>query len=362
MTYVNLTDYNDGSEIRQAKLVYNGDMTGFSELHCTKFRLQSQSYPLFVPKIIKKEDNDDLHINNARNMKKTNILQTTPYEKMEYYTDWNICCYDSRFGEEFDGRYVNHNVKWAAQKNHKKKPFTYPNGKRDVLNNSYFHAYNSLHVISLIARCLREIGENMGFPRLFYMIKVPNGYQILRQVSKDPNNAITPKLFFNKALRQAFYFHYDDKFLYERNGTDSDYSEVHFDVNNKQTFELDGEKNEYIISQTLGFSSRLFPFSDIQFLSNSLKINPIRESMVKMSNELPSNVPSILSYSLNVTDIDEIVDNLNYNITSILHPNVIQSTEINSFDITCVFKTFDGYTYQITLDKDDSLNMYLEFI
>ena len=365
MTYVNLTDYNFNDEPRLANLVFNGNIVGFNELHCTKFRLQSSSYPLFVPHIVDKESINDLHIKDARNMKLT--LENTPHQNLQYHTSWNICCFDNRHGGTHDGtvykgRYVNHNVKWTPHKNHKMKPFEYPKTRREVLNNPYFHSYNSIHVISLIAKTLREIGENMGHPRLFYIVKVDGGYQILRQVSKDPNDNITPNLFFNKALRDCFYFHYDDTFLFNRNGEDSDYSEVIFDVNNKSSYTFDGETSEYLISQTLGLTSRLFPFSEIQFQSSSLKINPIRECFSGVNQEIPSNVSVVLSYMLNVTDIDSIVDNMHYNVSSILHPSVIQDSTISSFNVTANFRTFDGFSFPIVLQKNDSLNLFLEFI
>ena len=361
MTYVNLTDYNNEDEPRLANLIFNGDISGYNELHCTKFRLQSSSYPLFVPHIIKNESIDDLHIKNARNMKDT--LPNTPYQNLPYNTSWGICCYDKRsLDVNIKGRYINHNVKWIPHRNHRMKPFEYPQNRREVLNNPYFHSYNSIHVISLIQNALREIGQNMGFPKLFYFVKVDGGYQILRQVSKDPNNNITPNLFFNKALRDCFYFHYDDSFLYNHNGEDSDYSEVIFDVNNRGTYTFDSETSEYLISQTLGLTSKLFPFSEIQFQSSSLKINPIREVFHGVNHEIPSNVSVILSYMLNVTDIDQIVDNMHYNVLSILHPSVIQDSTISSFNVTANFRTFDGYSYPIVLQKNDSLNLFLEFI
>ena len=362
--FINMTDYNHSKNEREAEITYNGRLNGFSNVACSKFRLQTQSFPLFVPNIIKLEDIQPLHINGARNMNET-IMETPFSQKYSYNTDWNICCYDARHGTlEYDGRYVNRNVKWLPQKHQDKEPFTYPKTKREVLSNKFFHAYNSLHVLELVQMTLREIGENLGHPRLFYIIKVENGFRILKQVSKDPNDNITDfcKLFLNKAMMKNFYFHYNDSFLYQRNGTtNGNYSEVVFDGNNRESYTFDGETSDYIISQTLGFTTRMFPFSDIQFVSTTMNITPITECITTNPNDIPNKVPIILSYSLNVTDIDGIVDNMNYNnAVSALNPSLITGSSITDFKIRAIFKTFDNYSYPITLEQGDSLNLMLE--
>ena len=82
MTSINLIDYNNSDTVRKCELVYNTDGISSDKLYCTKFRLQTQTFPVYIPKILKDEEVDILDINGARNVLQT--LQPTDYTKNPY--------------------------------------------------------------------------------------------------------------------------------------------------------------------------------------------------------------------------------------------------------------------------------------
>ena len=109
-------------------------------------------------------------------------------------------------------------------------------------------------------------------------------------------------------------------------------------------------------------TTRMFPFSDIQFTTSELQIENI-QSTVNTRIEMPNNSPIILSYTLNVEDIDSIVDNFNFSINTVNHPTKITNSNFpDVFYVKAQFKTFDNYYLPVMLDKNDSLSMFIVMV
>lgn len=332
MTHINLTDFNNTNDRREAVLKYEKKLQGgpYDYLYCTKFRLQSQ-IPIFIPKLLK-SNNTTLTIPSA-----TEVLPTKELSK--YPMNWSICVHDVT-----QNRYVNMPVYWKPQMDFSSEPLNFPN-RIETINNPYFYAYNSIHVITCIQNTLTEIGNLLGKIHPIEIIKNESSYQLLIL------NTEKMKVYFNYELAQVFAFHYTTTDYRGR------YSEIVFDNRNALKY---ASKN-YIFSQVLSLTTRMFPFSDIQFVSSNLKIQNVEET-ITTNLEVPNSVPIILSYTLNVDDVDSVVDNLNFSINTVNHGvELVNSNFPDRFYIKAHFKTFDNYYLPVMLDTNDSLNMYIIF-
>lgn len=357
MPTFNLIDYNNTNEVRECKVNYNGNNIVADELHLTKFQLQTRTIPIHIPHIISDNAVSELHIKNGYSLNGPGFeIQTDEYRALTFNTDWSICAYDM-----LTHAYINIPVKWQPRHYHSRKPLGVPS-RQETLLNPYFHAHNSIHILRCIQIALNEISAHFLVPGMLRISKNGNQYQLLKRKQLATEGQINLKIFFNYELSKSFYFDYTTTWLYDKNGTDNHhYCEVKFDVANLDTRYFEEESREYYVTQTLALTSTLYPFRSIQFIANNIAIDPINEVITSRSTEIPSKSSCILSYNLNVTDIDNIVDNYNYNTSSVLLPCIINTGLIKEFTINCVLKTFDNYTFTVMLDKYDSLSIDCNF-
>ena len=340
MTYINVTDLNESNTVRPALLSYNNPSTDLDSegLYVTKFKVVTSTFPVFVPSIAKPEA-----INRLSFPGKTN--NTSPgWATSDYVMDWCVSILDTS-----TNRYSTQPVKWIPQKNENLRPGFFPL-RGDVLNNKYFWAYNSIHVLMVLETTINQILADIGHAAGdVLMIKRDNSYQIL---SLKENL----RVFFNYPLRLAFNFYYTTTFQFSTGADISDYNELV--INKHITSEYGG--GDYYTSQVLSMSSRLFPFTDMQFTTSRLPINPIHvANNFQVSNQIKSSI--VFSYSLDVTDIDSIVDKFSYIATSDFRKSALMSN-VKQFEIQIFFKSFDGYVVEVLLGKHDYAEIFLQFI
>lgn len=340
MTYISITDVNETDTIRTTKLSYNNPDTdsSFEGLYVSKFKLVTQTFPVYCPIIVRQEAIKRLNLPNSTNVTSLDWAQS------DYMSDWCITILDTT-----TNKYSCQPVKWIPQKDQNLRPGFFPQ-RYDVLKNRYFWAYNSIHVLkvleSTIDRILADIDSEVGD---IIMIKRESTFQIL---SLKENL----KIFFNYPLRQAFNFYYSTDFQFANGAEIKDFNELI--INKNITSEYGG--GDYYTSQVLSLSSRLFPFSDLQFTTNRLPIEQIHISNnIQQSTQLKSAV--VFSYGLDVTDIDSIVDKFYYTATSDFRKSLLKGN-VKQFEIQIFFKTFDNFMVEVLLDKNDYSEIFLQFV
>lgn len=347
MPYYDLTDINLSDEPKTAKLSCNHTATGesFDGCYLQKFRIQTQTFPVYVPQLTVPSESSKLKLT----MTYTDTTNTSTWND-GFYADYTVCVLNTT-----NNQYSSQPMKWIPQKHLNLKPGSNQQTRYATLTNPYFYCYNSIHLLKMlqetIKKCLVDVGIDTSLNKVLF-VKDETTYQLLIQDTLDI------KIFFNYSLTQAFNFYYSTNWLSQAvtNAGTNGYQEVVFDTD-ITTYLFD---KTFYVSQILSLTTRIFPFSDIQFSSMNINAEQIN---VLSSQSLNSNltIPIIFSYSLNISDIDEIADNFNYTAQSEFRKTSITS-RIQNFDIYVYFKTFDGYLVQLSLNKYDSINLLLQFV
>lgn len=342
-TYIQLNDVNATDTIRPATFMYNGtEDLNANTMNCLKFRFNTQTFPVFVPKFA---NTTLLTIDNMTNK------SSTAYRTTGFLMDWAIAVVNKLPDDSYE--YSTQQVKWIPQKNFN-KPATIPN-RLGVLGNSYFYAYNSIHVLYIIeetiGQCLADLGLNKGVK----MVKNAAGkYQILVDTTNGALDNI--RILFNYDLSQAFNFYYKNDFLSNYVTNTQTYNEIVID----KYFTTKINNVSYYVAQILSLTTRLFPFSDIQIVSgNGISAEPIITNAITSGN-VNNSKPIVFSYSLNVTDIDQPCDNFNYTAVTGFRKSVLLSQFV-SFSLGINLVTYDGYSIQLMLDKNDNVDILLQF-
>lgn len=335
MSYIKITDYNSNDKPRQASLGYATQSPAeYSQVFVQRFEINSKTFPCFIPKLVATPD-----VLRIPSLPSIEALPNTDY----YNTEFSVAMYNTE-----TGKLASRAVKWIPVKNFHLRPMDLP-PREQVLNNPYFHCWNSIQLLDLINTTLNGCCAALGIEEnTFIMLKTNGEFKIIQ---KSPSVA---KVFFNTALQHAFNFFYTQTFQISKGDLDDRFSELQFNKNNIEVYE-DGE---YLYTSTLSLTTRIFPYSEVQFTSSLLGINPISVSTTAQTLSEDQNI--LFSYALQVEDPDGPCDNFSYDATSNFRPSMLGSI-LSSFDIQMLWKTPDNYSVPVMIGKGDFVSILLQF-
>ena len=200
-TIVNLTDYNETNTKRRVELNYVGGPIAADAVQVNKFRIHTRTFPIFIPRIIEARTNDKVSYIKGYdevNIKPRNDLNFYNYYHNKFDTDWSICVVNEK-----TKKFVNVEVMWKAQRNNLLRPLNFPE-RAQVLTNEYFHATNTIHVISLIQDALDVANRVLKEDHLLKIVKLEKTYQLLKLLTNETEEASDVRVFFNYNLLEAF--------------------------------------------------------------------------------------------------------------------------------------------------------------
>ena len=176
-------------------------------------------------------------------------------------------------------------------------------------------------------------------------MKTEKGYAILMKTGHDDNFT----LYINPAMRKYFNFPYDDE-----NGR------ITFD---KTTFPITiVGTDEYYYIETESTNNLLFPFNKIVFMCDSeipVKKYHIFNNLTKSSISQQS---ILLSYDLNISNLDEIGNSINYVDSNGKSRSLsLTSQRLNQFELFIYLVTRDGLFYQLKLDEGELVAISMLF-
>lgn len=337
--YTDISDINLNKETRIAKLSYNNNTSAnVSGVYMQKYTIQSQNMPAFIPKIVSSSEADSISISNYNAQPPFRYINA-------FVTNMSIMLLNTA-----TKRYSCCNVEWLPQRYEVNKPYSYTPSRQEILNNNYFYAYNSIHLISLIQRTLSTLELSIDEEaNSVIMIKNGKTYQMLVK-----NTDI--KVFFNTELQMLFNFYYKTSFLTSLGISQHNYAEIIID-NRVKTDVLDFP---YCVSETFALSTRMFPFNTIEFITTQMSIEQI--SVLNNLSNVHNNTSAILfSHTVLVDDVDAVGGCLEFAASSNFRMTNI-NTQVTNYDIYVYFKTYDCFSVQLLLSKDDYINVLLEFV
>lgn len=355
-TYYKLSILNKTDELIPLKFKYNGSFEiSPDNINLLKFNINSQSYPVYLPNIVKSSDLNLLKFNEIGKVYTEDVYMENKgnpnyyLDSTDYLTDLAITIVKpASMSNRYE--YITYPVKWIPQKNTEMKPLAFPT-EAQVLNNRYFYCYDSIHLIYCLQSTIRTILMGFGIAEEHIkIVKTNDTYQIM----KEKNNSGL-RIFFNYNLANLFKFYYRDEFIHYFNNNDTQrYQEVI--INNNITTEI-GNK-EYYVAETLALKCQMFPFRELIFTSS--RGVTARQIIVNNENQLNDSKPIIFSLTLNPDDVDKIAGNINYAATTAFRKSVIESS-FTDFELEVYLVKSNGLQLQIMLDTDDDADMLLEF-
>lgn len=346
--YLELNVSNHTDMEKDAVLEYKGlNLTSdiaYSQLNIFKFNIISDNYPTFLPKILNPSLNSKYKAYIPPN---TDIIEsqigmpTIQNEDYAYFlTDWQIT-----ISHEVDGvkTWYNQYVVFPIEKKYSPVPIIYDdNGyvsEAFMLENKFFWG-NSEMICYMITDALYKLLPILGSAKF---VKNGNFWSLLLQKT----TAKRIEVYFNQPMMRLFKFNYNYVYKY-------------IDTMRLNTTTLDTV--DYYVYTTMKPSTKLFPFRKIIFTyDNGLNAFPYFVS--SNSDDMNTNpIENILtSYSLNIVDINEVGDCIEYAVSSDDRSISLTNAPMRNFKIKVLFITHLGSIYQVKLENSDSVDMLIMF-
>lgn len=318
-----LTDYNDSQETRNAQLAYTGNnpLTNQTKLWINKFFLCSQEFPLHIPTL---SDTWDPYYGTFTTPDSL-IVQNVPTNF--FYTSWVITV---SVGDTF----YSAPVLWM--KNGFKPPLPMD------LNNDYFWVKNEQLICDMVTKTF-----NIMFPTgTFYFLKSGSSWIVAGQQSFIAGNVVN--IYFNDAMKKCFNFNYR--------------SNSGFIIPTLVTKSLNGLP--YYVTETTSTNINLFPFTKLVFTGNGLPV-PSVNFQNTASSVVTKTKNVILSYSMIVTDISQIGNTISFTTDSSDRSLTLLGNgeaELKDFTIDAFFVMRNGNTFPVKIGSGDLLEIQMQFL
>lgn len=308
--YLQLENYNSKEIEVDSALLFSGNNFLDSSYNwdvCTvKFSLNTMNIPLHVP----------------------TLIPGNPREGPFFSTDWTIRVH-------YDAVDSSTNVQWIKDAQRPQFPT-----ESDLYENKYFWITNAEQICEMVNEAFAYVTGGAG-----NIILTKSGVFWSVCVAEDLTTDGNCTIYFNENMRRYFNFNY---------GTSG---AIRVSKNNTQLY---GDKS-YYCATTSSSNNRLFPFDTIRFASRDLPAYPqgIQQTESQIYNA-SQNI--IFSYDLNISDISEIGNSIEYTPSNFSELKIRMTNTVPKFSLHIQLVTPSGFIFSPKLQKYDKSKMLLCFI
>ena len=341
---VKITDLNTNNQTRYASLTYNGDINNVTNVYVNKFTI-CKKMPVYIPTLIV----DDESINVPGYSKQSIDIN---YSQLPYRMNLSVLIKDTT-----NKKYAMSNVRYESNRVvNKPFPFNMSDAalsKSTVLNNEYFYMYSTLELTRMITTCIKKCLDacNVAYtPKDIYIGMLESGFY---QLMLKESIASHVDIYFNYDLQNLFPFDFENSLA-----LNDSFQKIVFEPMSSMDF----NGVDYLIAQSLYKSTRMYPFRNIIFSSNTLAMEKILNSNNLSKSIYNDSVVELLSFSLNIDSPDQANDCFEFQLTSLYNALILHQNSVSNLSIDVYLQTVEGYNVRLLLKKDEFIQTTLNFI